>query len=65
VYSADLDRAIGVAKRIRTGTISVNDGSWFAPDMPFGGYKQSGLGREFGEDGFGEFLETKSMGLPV
>ena len=65
VHSGDLERAIGVARRIRTGTISVNDGQWFAPDMPFGGYKQSGLGREFGEDGFGEFLETKSMGLPV
>ncbi|MEV5410965.1 aldehyde dehydrogenase family protein [Thermopolyspora sp. NPDC052614] len=65
VHSADLDRAIGVARRIRTGTVSVNDGVWFAPDAPFGGYKQSGLGREFGDEGFGEFLETKTLGLPA
>ncbi|SPT63938.1 aldehyde dehydrogenase family protein [Actinomadura madurae] len=65
VHSADLDRATGVARRIRTGTISVNDGVWLAPDTPFGGYKQSGLGREFGEEGFAEFLETKTLALPA
>jgi aldehyde dehydrogenase (NAD+) len=64
VHSADPERALAVARRIRTGTISVNGGSWFAADMPFGGYKQSGFGREFGHEGFAEFLETKSVGLP-
>jgi acyl-CoA reductase-like NAD-dependent aldehyde dehydrogenase len=62
VWSADQDRAKGVAKRIRTGQIEVNGGA-FNPNAPFGGYKQSGYGREYGESGFEEFLETKSMQL--
>ena len=65
VYGADNDRAMAVAKRIRTGTVGVNGGSWFAPDAPFGGYKQSGIGREMGEAGLTEFLETKTIALPV
>ena len=65
VVSADLDRALGVAKRIRTGTISVNGGQWFGPDSPFGGYRESGSGREHGVAGFEEYLETKTIGLPV
>ena len=44
VWSADRDRAVGVANRIRTGTIGINGGLWFSPDVPFGGYKQSGVG---------------------
>ncbi|MFN2560498.1 MAG: aldehyde dehydrogenase [Jatrophihabitans sp.] len=59
VTSADPERARAVAKRIRTGTLSVNGGVWFAPDAPFGGYKQSGLGREMGVAGLEEYLETK------
>ncbi len=65
VTGAGLDRAMSVAARIRTGTISVNGGGWFGPDSPFGGYKQSGIGREHGVAGFEEYLETKTMGLPV
>ena len=65
VYSDDADRGLAVARRIRTGTIGVNGGSWFAPDAPFGGYKQSGIGREMGEAGLTEFLETKTIALPV
>jgi aldehyde dehydrogenase (NAD+) len=64
VSGADLDRAYAIAKRIRTGTVSVNGGLWFGPDSPFGGYKQSGLGREHGMPGFEEYLETKTIGLP-
>jgi aldehyde dehydrogenase (NAD+) len=64
VVSADFDRAYGIAKRIRTGTVSVNGGLWFGPDSPFGGYKESGLGREHGIAGFEEYLETKTIGLP-
>ena len=64
VNGTDLDRAYGVARRIRTGTIAVNGGQWFGPDSPFGGYKQSGLGREHGLAGFEEYLETKTIGLP-
>ncbi len=65
VNGTDLDRAYGVARRIRTGTIAVNGGQWFGPDSPFGGYKQSGLGREHGIAGFEEYLETKTIGLPA
>jgi aldehyde dehydrogenase (NAD+) len=62
VWSGDADRAKGVARRIRTGQIEVNGGA-FNPNAPFGGYKQSGYGREYGTHGFEEFLETKSMQL--
>jgi len=65
VNGKDLDRAYGIAKRIRTGTVAVNGGQWFGPDSPFGGYKQSGLGREHGIPGFEEYLETKTIGLPA
>ncbi len=59
VTSADPDRARRVAARIRTGSVSVNGGVWFAADAPFGGYKQSGMGREMGVAGLEEYLETK------
>jgi aldehyde dehydrogenase (NAD+) len=62
VSSRSEERALAVARRIRTGTISVNGGMWFNVDTPFGGYKQSGLGRENGELGFEEYLETKVIG---
>ena len=62
VWSADSERAKGVARQIRTGQIEVNGGA-FNPSAPFGGYKQSGYGREYGPHGFEEFLETKSMQL--
>jgi acyl-CoA reductase-like NAD-dependent aldehyde dehydrogenase len=62
VWSGDDERALRVAKRIRTGQIDVNGGS-FNPVAPFGGYKQSGNGRELGKYGFEEFLETKSLQL--
>jgi len=62
VQGADKDRATGVARQIRTGQIEVNGGA-FNPNAPFGGYKQSGNGREYGVHGFEEFLETKSMQL--
>ncbi|MCX2931151.1 aldehyde dehydrogenase [Mycobacterium sp. CVI_P3] len=59
VWGADPQRAAGVAGRLRTGTVSVNGGVWYSADAPFGGYKQSGNGREMGLAGFEEFLETK------
>jgi aldehyde dehydrogenase (NAD+) len=65
VAGGSLDRAMSVASRIRTGTISVNGGQWFGPDSPFGGYKESGVGREHGVAGFEEYLETKTVGLPA
>ena len=65
VESGSLERARAVAARIRTGTIAVNGGVWFSPDAPFGGYKQSGLGREMGVAGFEEYLETKTVAEPA
>jgi aldehyde dehydrogenase (NAD+) len=65
VDSADLERAKAVARRIRTGTMAVNGGVWFGPDAPFGGYKQSGLGREMGVAGFEEYLQTKTVAEPA
>ena len=65
VTSASEERALGIARRIRTGTLTVNGGNWFAVDSPFGGYRQSGVGRENGVAGFEEYLETKLIGLPA
>ncbi|MFI2235008.1 aldehyde dehydrogenase [Streptomyces chrestomyceticus] len=64
VWTADTERGIDVARRVRTGTYSVNT---FSIDMlgPFGGYKNSGIGREFGPEGFGEYLEHKMIHLPA
>jgi acyl-CoA reductase-like NAD-dependent aldehyde dehydrogenase len=65
VISADTERAQSVARRIRTGTMSVNGGVWYGPDVPFGGYKQSGIGREMGVAGLDEFLERKAYAEPA
>ncbi len=65
VHSGDEERAIAVARRIRTGTFSINGGNYFGYDVPFGGYKQSGLGRESGVAGFEEFLELKTFGKVI
>ena len=64
VWSADEERALRVARRIRTGTVSINGSQWLAPTRAFGGYKQSGVGREFGIQGFEEYMETKVVSLP-
>ncbi|CAN5471127.1 aldehyde dehydrogenase [soil metagenome] len=65
VYSADDARAQAVATRLRTGTVNVNGGVWYSADAPFGGYKQSGVGREMGIAGFEEYLETKLIATAV
>jgi aldehyde dehydrogenase (NAD+) len=65
VFAGSDERAIDVARRIRTGTMSINGGVWYGPDVPFGGYKQSGLGREMGVAGFEEHLETKAYARPA
>ncbi|HKP87594.1 MAG TPA: aldehyde dehydrogenase family protein [Blastocatellia bacterium] len=62
VWSSDVERAKRVARRLRTGQVDINGGS-FNPFAPFGGYKQSGNGRELGKYGFEEFLEVKSLQL--
>jgi aldehyde dehydrogenase (NAD+) len=60
VWAGDRQRAEGVARRLRTGQVEINGGA-FNPNAPFGGYKQSGIGREYGRHGFEEFLEIKSL----
>ncbi|WP_102128522.1 aldehyde dehydrogenase family protein [Deinococcus planocerae] len=60
VWSGDPERAKRVARRLRTGQVAINGGT-FNPVAPFGGYKQSGNGREFGHFGFEEYLEVKAM----
>jgi len=65
VLSANRDRALAVGRRVRTGTMSVNGGVYYGPDAPFGGYKQSGIGREMGAAGLMEFLELKTFAEPA
>lgn len=65
VFSADPERAAGIAARFRVGTVNVNGGVWYSADMPFGGYKQSGIGREMGLAGFEEYLEIKAIATAV
>ena len=62
VWTADPDRGLDVARRVRTGTYTING---FGLDFgcPFGGFKQSGLGRELGPEGLAEYLELKSIQL--
>lgn len=64
VFSRDQDRALAVARRIRAGSFSVNGGNYFGADSPFGGFKQSGVGREMGVAGLEEFLERKTFAVP-
>jgi aldehyde dehydrogenase (NAD+) len=64
VISADEERATAVAKRIRTGSIGVNGGLWYGADSPYGGYKDSGIGRQCGVEGFEQYLETKAIAWP-
>lgn len=65
VFANDLDRAKTVARRIRTGTLGINGGLWYGADAPFGGYKQSGVGRQCGIEGLEIFTETKTVGWPA
>jgi acyl-CoA reductase-like NAD-dependent aldehyde dehydrogenase len=60
VWSGSKDHAVAVARRLRTGQVEVNGGA-FNANAPFGGYKQSGIGREYGRFGLEEFLEVKSI----
>jgi betaine-aldehyde dehydrogenase len=65
VYSADNDRGLAVARGVRTGTYMVNSSIPIDFSSPFGGYKESGVGREFGTDGLELFLEKKTINLPA
>ena len=64
VVSASFDRAMAVARRVRSGTMSINGGLWYGADVPFGGFKDSGVGRQNGTAGFDQYLEIKSLAWP-
>jgi len=59
------ERAMAVARRIRTGSVMVNSGMYYGADAPFGGYKMSGIGRQNGHEGFEQYLQTKTIGYPI
>ena len=61
VFSPDIDRANSVAARLRVGTVNVNGGVWYSADMPFGGYKQSGIGRENHKMMLDHYQQTKNL----
>jgi aldehyde dehydrogenase (NAD+) len=66
VQSGDPERALAVGRRIRAGSIGINGtATWASPDIPFGGYGISGLGREHGVEGFEEYLQTKAISYPA
>ena len=64
-FTADFDRALRVAERLESGMVGLNVGLVSNPAAPFGGVKQSGLGREGGTVGIEEYLETKYVALPT
>ena len=63
VFTADTDRGLAVAERVKTGTFGVNQGYTMDPIAPFGGVKCSGYGRELGPEGLAGYLETKSIAV--
>lgn len=65
VNSSSLERALSVARRIRAGVLSINGGAAHGAEMPFGGYKCSGIGRQNGTAGFDQYLETKAVAWPT
>jgi aldehyde dehydrogenase (NAD+) len=65
VAAATNAEAYAFAKKLRTGTVSINNGTWMHMDVPFGGFKQSGIGRQYGKQGFEEYLEIKVLGMPT
>jgi betaine-aldehyde dehydrogenase len=65
VWTADVERGLGVARQVRAGTYGINSFGTLDLRNPFGGYKASGLGRELGPEGLEEFLETKTIVLPM
>lgn len=64
VYTADLDRALRVSEAVESGMVGVNRGVISDVAAPFGGIKESGIGREAGSEGIEEYLETKYIALP-
>ena len=64
VWTGDPARGLGIARQVRTGSITINGSYPPFPFVPFGGFRESGLGRELGPEGLANFLEPRSIGLP-
>ncbi|GAA1970527.1 aldehyde dehydrogenase family protein [Nocardioides panacihumi] len=65
IHSASTERGMAMARRIRTGSLAVNASLWYGADSPYGGYKNSGIGRQNGIEGFEQYLETKAISVPL
>jgi acyl-CoA reductase-like NAD-dependent aldehyde dehydrogenase len=65
VLSDSLERSLAVGRRLRAGSIGLNGGAAYGADVPFGGYKASGVGRQNGSAGFDQYLEVKSVAWPA
>jgi len=63
VYTKDIKKGERVAKQINAGTVAINTDNFFKPECPFGGYKKSGMGREYGEIGMKEFSQVKMIAV--
>jgi len=63
--ASSLERSLAVTHRIKAGFMGVNGGAAYSADVPFGGYKQSGVGRQNGYAGFDQYVEIKSVAWPV
>ena len=63
VYTTDLKKAERLARQIQAGTVAVNTDNFFKPECPFGGYKKSGMGREYGQIGMKEFSQVKVIAV--
>ena len=61
VWTNDITKAHRVAKQLRAGTVWINCYNVLSPELPFGGYRQSGWGREMGHEVLNNYLETKSV----
>jgi aldehyde dehydrogenase (NAD+) len=61
VWTRDVGRAHDVAARIQAGTVWINQYNWYDPSVPFGGFKQSGFGRELGREALDAYTETKTV----
>jgi aldehyde dehydrogenase (NAD+) len=65
IFSGSHERSMAVASRVRTGSLSIDGGAAYGADLPFGGYKWSGVGRQNGTAGFDQYVETKSLAWPA
>lgn len=61
IYTGDIARALRIAGRIEAGTVGINSSFMTSPQTPFGGYKQSGIGRESGPEGLHAYLQPKTI----